>query len=132
VSTSQRKYLSGPYPGKLAVDSGNLRARGPVFVAGRSAIPGEFGRIQLGIGVKYGWTHEQKGIEGDTKVIWAKSPKGMTFFWMRRSIWVHGAMRVVIPSRPWLYPAIIDCLKEIRLILQRKVIQAKNQASGTP
>jgi len=116
--TSRTKYLSGPYPNVLSVDRGFLREKNPVI--SEPVRSGELWEMQIGppeAGTWYGKVHEQHGFPGDVFPIFAKSPKGMTFFWKRRGVWVHGAQRVQIPSRPWLYPAIVDNIARIRNLL---------------
>jgi len=127
--TSKTKYLSGPYPVKLSVDSGLLR-QGVWAYAGLSGMAGEFGRIIVRSQQWYGKVHEYKGIPGDQFTIWAKTPKGMSFFWKQKGVWVRGAKRVIIPARPFLYPAVLDNLEKIRILLNRMIRQAYKQVGG--
>lgn len=120
MTTSKTKYLSGPYPSVLSPDTGLLRDKNPVISEPVKVGPGELWEMQVGppeTGTWYGKVHEQHGFPGDVFPIFAKSPKGMTFFWKKRGVWVHGAQRVLIPSRPWMYPAIVDNIAKIRNLL---------------
>ena len=127
MTTSRTKYLQGPYPSVLSPDTGLLRSKEPVIsdpLPGEG--PGELARMQIGppgAGTWYGKVHEQHGYPGEVFPIFARSPKGMTFFWKKRGVWVHGAIRVLIPSRPWMYPAILDSLAKIRILLNSAIIK---------
>jgi hypothetical protein len=142
--TSKDKYLSGPYPGRLTSDSGALKS-GISAIAGLTNEPGEIGRIKVRSTTWYGKVHEQMGyseeaswsaIMGHIGVpftgfrIFAKTPKGMSFFWKRRGVQVYGARMVTIPARPFLYPAILDNLEKIRLLLNRMIRQGFQTAKA--
>lgn len=127
MTTSKTKYLSGPYPKVLSVDSGLLRSREPIV---SDPLPGEgvneLARMQIGPpggGTWYGRVHEQQGSPWTSFPIFAKSPKGMTFFWKRKNIWIYGARSVYIPARPYMRPALIDSLAKIRIILQESFLK---------
>ena len=144
--TSRQRYLSGPYPLRLSPDgtgkdSQNLQEKGPVVVAGLSDSPGELGRIVAQSGVWYGKIHEWRvsrvSSEGENLGafaapfhIYAKSKKGMTFFWKRRGFWVHGAKMVTIPPRPWLYPAMLDSIGEIKMLLKSALLKGFSMSKG--
>jgi hypothetical protein len=123
--TSKVDYLSGPYPVKLSPDTGLLR-QGVWAAAGLSGVAGEFGRIVARSQQWYGQVHEQFGAPW---IIYARSKPYMHFFWKRRGRWVR-AKRVIIPPRPFLYPAIMDNVEKIRLLLNRMIVQAYKQVGG--
>jgi hypothetical protein len=116
--TSKVDYLSGPYPTKLTPDSGLLR-QGVWAYAGLSGVAGEFGRIIAKSQQWYGQIHEQFGMPW---IIYAKG-KYMHFFWKHRNRWVK-TKQVVIPPRPFLYPAIMDNIENIKILLNRMILQA--------
>jgi hypothetical protein len=137
--TSKTKYLSGPYPNKLGVDSGMLRQG--VWAEARQGAVGttaqtinEFGRIVAHSQQWYGKVHEQKGPGGipltTPFTIFPKTVMGMTFFWKRRNVWVRRAELVNIPARPFLYPAVLDNLERIRILLNKMIRQAYKQVGG--
>jgi hypothetical protein len=133
--TSKIDYLSGPYPAKLSPDSGLLR-QGIWAVAGLSGVVGEFGRIVAHSQQWYGQVHEQKGPSGvpltTPFTIFPKTVMGLTFFWKRRGVWVRRAEMVNIPSRPFLYPAILDNIDKIKILLNKMIVQAYKQVGGKP
>lgn len=131
TQTSQKKYLSGPYPKVLTPDTGLLRAKGPFVYAGISNIPGELGRITAKAGVWYGKVHEQFGEKTPFGFpIYAKG-KPMVFFWKRRGFWVH-TYKVTIPPRPWLKPAILESAKAIGVLIRRMMSQAYKLSKNIP
>jgi hypothetical protein len=133
ISTSTRKYMAGPYPMNLSTDSGWLRKGlyGNAWMAGTS---GEFIHAEVGNYVrKYARTHEQTGLPGTTFQINAKdSKKGMSFFWRRMGFWMYHVWQVRIPARPFLWPAIMDNIEPIRLLLNRSIREAYKKSTGTP
>jgi len=111
------------------VDTGELRAKGPFVYAGLSNEPGEFGRITARPGVWYGAVHEQSGKKSPWGyAIRAKTEKGMSFFWKRKGIWMHHVPVVIIPPRPWLYPAIMDNIDKIKNLLGTMVRKAYKES----
>lgn len=137
--TSKTKYLTGPYPKRLAPDSGFLRQRVWTRVrraaVGATAVAmGEFGRIDLISSAWYGRIHERPGPDGKPLttpfVISAKTPKGMAFFWKRRNRWVRGIKKVRIPARPFLYPALMESLDDVKALLNRMILSAYKQVGG--
>lgn len=116
--TSQTKYLTGPYPQKLAVDRGFLRA-GIFSYASMGTMGGELGRVTITSKAWYGKVHEQWGIPGTWWTIRAKTAAGMTFFWKRKGIWLYHVKKVLMPARPFLRPAVYDNLEAIKALLQR-------------
>jgi len=136
---SKIKYLSGPYPSKLTPDSGTLRqrvwaqARQTAVGATAQAI-GEFGRIDLRSPTWYSQVHERKGVDEKPLttpfLIFPKTVMGMTFFWKRRGVWVRRAEMVQIPPRPFLYPALIDSIDDIKALLNRMIRAAYKAVGG--
>ena len=127
--TSKTRYLSGPYPFRLSVDTGNLRKR-LMTMATRSNVPGEFARGRIGVqGAFYAKVHEQTGEPGTDFIINAKSSKGMSFFWKRMGFWIYHAHQVRIPARPFLKPAIIDNLEKITGLLNAMIRRAYRKAA---
>lgn len=130
--TSKTKYLSGPYPSRLSVDKGVLRASLETSAA-RSNVPGEIVRGIVGIPINRQQTDLfYAKIQTEGKIIHAKSPKGMHFLWKRRNIWVHGARTVTIPPRPFLWPAVVENLDKVRILLQRVLSQSLRKAKTGP
>lgn len=114
---SRTEYLSGPYPEKLAVESGMLRSR----VRGRveKGSGGVFATGILGVsgGLIYSWIHELGGI------ITPKTKKALHFFWKRKQIWMT-LQRVNMPAKPYLRPAILDELPRIQNLIDMAVIKS--------
>ncbi len=131
--TSRTQYLSGPYPSRLSKESGTLKDSLEIS-ATKSSIAGEFARGEIRVSpgainpkgmpaIVYGKVHEGPGDVGFGFYIYAKGSKPMRFFWKHRGIWMS-TYRVIIPSRPFLKPAVLDNIEKIRLLLQRIVSKA--------
>jgi phage gpG-like protein len=105
---SVEHYLSGPRPEKLGRVSGDLAKSVGYRVSGN--------RVVIGSNLTYARIHEFGGV------IVPKRAKRLVFRLLDGS-W-RSALRVVIPERPFLRPALQDAKPEVRSIIQRLANEA--------
>ena len=112
VGNSREDYLSGPRPQKLGRRSGDLARSVNYKVRGN--------RVVIGSNLPYARIHE-KG-----KTIVPRSASRLVF--NIPGVGWRSAMRVVIPARPFLAPALKDAKPEAIRIIQRLANEALREA----
>lgn len=112
VGRSREDYLSGPRPEKLGTVSGDLRRSVNYKVMDN--------RVVIGSNLPYAAIHEFGGIIEPTK-----APR--LRFKLLDGGW-RTSMRVVIPARPFLAPALKDAIPSSIGIIQRLANEAMREA----
>lgn len=112
VQIAKDQYLSGPRPDKLGVGSGRLRSK----IESKTERSGSVIKTSVGTNVIYGPTHEMGGETHPSvtnkmrKFAWAMFFKSGDDKWKRMALTKKSRLKIKIPARPFLRPAINDAM----------------------
>jgi phage gpG-like protein len=121
VAISSKRYLSGPRPEKLDRVHGRLQSS----IASETKRTGPVIETKVGTNVEYAAIHEFGGVVRPTvtdkmrKMAWAMFFKTKDDKWKGLALTSKNKLRIRIPSRPFLRPAVRDAMPSFEENIRR-------------